>query len=168
MQKKIDLAYYLRDILLSKSDLLEKLASPLQRLKNAIILAKEESLRIGMVSICADCAKEGKTCCGAGIESKYSPELLAINLLLQVSLTKNPQIEGMCYFLSSKGCTLLARDVFCINYICDKIKRRLSPSVLKKLRDLEGEALEIQFEIEKELKRLFIESVREPFCEELE
>lgn len=168
VQKKIELAYSFRDFLLGRRDILEKLAAALEKLKKTIIITKEESLGIGMVSICADCAKEGKTCCGAEIENKYSTELLTINLLLQVSLPKKPEIEGMCYFLSSRGCTLLARDVFCVNYICDRINRRLSPSMLKKLRDLEGEALEIQFELEKKLKRLFTESVREPFCAKLE
>lgn len=168
IQKKIELANYLRDIILSRKDLLNELTSFLERLKRTIILAKEESHRIGMVDICADCASEGKTCCGADIENKYSPELLTINLLLQVPLPKNQEIKGMCYFLSPTGCTLLARDVFCINYICEKIKRRLPPSLLKRLRDLEGEALELQFEIERKIKRILTESVKEPFCVKLE
>lgn len=163
IQKKIELAYGILNLLLKERNFLDRLLPLLERLKKTVEFSKEESLKIGMVSICAKCASEGKTCCGSGIEGKYSAELLTINLLLQVPLPKKPEIEGMCYFLSPKGCTLMVRDVFCINYICERIKEKLPPNSLKNLRKLEGEALEIQFTIEEKIKKLLKDMSERPF-----
>lgn len=151
IESNIELAHRLRELILREQKLSEKVIPLINHLRDVLSSLKRESTEIGMVSICAKCAEEGKCCCGSEIEYKYSPQLLAINLLLQVSIPKKPEIEGMCYFLTSKGCCLLARDVFCLNYICERIRDRLTPEMLTRLRELEGEALRLQFELEKSL-----------------
>ncbi len=128
----------------------------LAELKNYILEAEIERQRTGMSAICAKCGQESKSCCGSGIELKYSPQLLLINILFGVKMPSKHEFPDKCYFIKPDGCCLFARDIFCINFICDKIKGKISPKQLKKLRELEGKQLHIQFILEEKLKRLMM------------
>lgn len=150
--EKIHLAELKKEKILQTKEFLPKIHKLLDELKNYIDYAEKERHESGMSQICAQCAMENKPCCGSEIELKYSPELLTINLLYGVNLPKKHEIEGMCFFLKEKGCCLFARDVFCINFICDRIKTALPHGKLKKLRELEGLQLNLQFKIEEILK----------------
>lgn len=125
----------------------------LKQLKQFIIQADNERILSGMTEICAQCGQEGKSCCGSAIEFKYSDELLLINLLYGIELPENPEIPDMCHFLTSKGCSLFARDTFCINFICDRIKENIPLEKLKKLQEFEGLQLNLQFKLEEMLKK---------------
>lgn len=150
--EKIHLAELKREKILQTKDVLTKIYLLLDELKNYIEDAEKERHESGMAQICAQCATENNPCCGSEIELKYSPELLTINLLYGVNLPKKQEIKGMCFFLKERGCCLFARDVFCINFICDRIKTALPLGKLKKLRELEGLQLNLQFKIEEILK----------------
>ncbi|WP_353684538.1 hypothetical protein V4D30_01745 [Thermodesulfovibrio sp. 3907-1M] len=125
----------------------------LDQLKEFILQENRERAFCGMSLICAQCGKEGKACCGKNIEFKYSDELLLINLLYGVEIPEEPEFPEMCFFLKNSGCVLFARDAFCINFICDKIKEQIPLEKLKKLRQLEGLHLNFQFQLEQMLKR---------------
>ncbi|MEJ5226775.1 hypothetical protein [Thermodesulfovibrio sp.] len=131
-----------------------------EELLKIIRKADEERFNSGMVEICQDCGKNGIPCCGSGIEEKYSLELLMINLILSAELPTEREIKSGCFFLKSNGCCLIARDVFCINYICNKIQTKLSPRSLIKLRELEGNQLTLQFKIEEHLKKIINHSLK--------
>lgn len=152
IHEKIKIANLKKEKIIQNKDLSLELNSLLEELKTYIINAEKERHETGMAQICTQCAIENKPCCGNEIELKYSPELLTINLLYGITFPQKAEIEGMCFFLTNKGCCLLARDVFCINFICDRIKTELPINKLKKLRDLEGLQLNLQFRIEKLLK----------------
>lgn len=139
---------------LEKKGELSKIEGLLNQLKDFIIQENNERLLCGMTEICAQCGKEGKACCGSAIEFKYSDELLLINLLFGVELPQQPEFPDMCYFLTSSGCLLFARDPFCINFICDRIKEKIPLERLKRLRELEGLHLQLQFKLEQMLKDL--------------
>ncbi|WP_153000404.1 hypothetical protein [Thermodesulfovibrio aggregans] len=139
--------------MLEKKGELPKIELLLNELKEIIIQENMERKLCGMTSICVQCGIEGKSCCGSNIEFKYSDELLLINLLYGVEIPEEPKFSDMCLFLTDSGCLLFARDAFCINFICDKIKDKLSPEKLKKLRELEGLHLKLQFQLEQRLKR---------------
>lgn len=152
INEKIKLAKLKKENLMKNYKSEKTLFNLMFQLQHLITKTENERISSGMGEICAHCAIENKPCCGSEIEFKYSPELLTINLLYGVNLPEKPEIPGMCHFLTNKGCCLFARDVFCINFICDKIKNKLSINKLKKLRELEGLTLDLQFKIEKILK----------------
>lgn len=152
--EKIRLAKLKKEKTLEKNEFLARLHQLLYELKNYIKFAEKERYESGMAQICAQCAMENKACCGSEIELKYSPELLTINLLYGISLPKKGEIGGMCFFLKERGCCLFARDVFCINFICDRIRTELPINKIKKLKELEGLQLNLQFKIEEILKKI--------------
>jgi len=154
IQEKIKIAKIKKEKLLKDPETLQKINKLLNKLRYFILEAEKERVSTGMANICAKCAIENKSCCGSEIELKYSPELLTINLLYEKNLPQKAELPGMCYFLTEQGCSLFARDVFCINFICDKIKDSLTSDKIKKLRELEGLQLNLQFTIEEILKKI--------------
>ncbi len=123
----------------SIGQLLEKLARNAARSQEAMV-------RLGVVACCTACeVEEGGSCCGAGIENRYTPTLLLINLLLGQSLPLTRPRENSCHFLSERGCSLMARHVLCINYLCHKIEKKLTMEELMKLQAVTGEEMETGF-----------------------
>ncbi len=151
MSEKIDVLKSRVEELEKKGTLL-KIQDLLHQLKEFIIQENNEKALSGMTEICAKCGKEGKACCGSAIEFKYSDELLLINIMLGTKFPDEPEFPDMCFFLKSSGCVLFARDAFCINFICDKIKEKIPIERLKRLRELEGLHLQLQFRLEQMLK----------------
>ena len=140
-----------------KSRLLEDQNFPdlLEALKNAVHRSREEMLRTGIVDLCRECEEiEGGSCCGAGLEKHYSGRLLLINRLLGVTLPHQREEPLSCFFLSSTGCRLLARDVLCINYVCSKITSRIKSDPLAALREAEGEEILLLFRVNEKLRKL--------------
>jgi hypothetical protein len=133
----------------------QRLAELLEALKNAVHRSRESMLCTGIVELCRDCEeREGGSCCGAGLEKHYSAMLLLINRLLGVTLPRKREEPSSCFFLSSTGCSLVARHVLCINYVCNKITSRTKPERLSSLREAEGEEILLLFQVNEKLKRL--------------
>lgn len=124
-------------------------------LKKAVTDSRKKMEDIGLVDECRQCEEaEGGTCCGAGIENRYSGILLLINLLLGRNLPEHAPGAGSCFFLGPLGCTLTAKHVICINYICRKITDRINPEKLAGLRDLEGTELNLLFLLNERIKMI--------------
>ncbi len=103
-------------------------------------------LRAGVAEACSQCDRdEGGSCCGAGIENRYTPELLLINLLLGVTLPESRHLSKSCYFLHERGCTLAARDIICINYLCAWLQKTIDPERLLQLQEVSGAEMELLF-----------------------
>ena len=126
----------------------------LRMLRDCIENTKQMMLTLGVVAECKNCEeKEGGSCCGSGIESKYDLELLLINLLLGCSLKNHEPIGNSCYFLGKKGCRLTARHVLCVNYICDKLQKKLTGEELIGLQTCAGEELDTLFFLHEAIKK---------------
>ena len=109
----------------------------------------------GIADECRQCEHdEGGSCCGAGLENKYSGTLLLINLLLGAKLPSKRTGPSNCHFLGDEGCRLLARHVICVNYICRKISDRIDPERIAILREAEGRELDILFLLNERVKKL--------------
>lgn len=107
----------------------------------------------GIVDECRDCdRREGGSCCGAGLEHHYSGIILLINLLLGVDVPKRRHDPAGCFFLGEKGCTLLARHVICVNYLCKRINDRILPEKIAALRKKEGIELETLFMLQESIR----------------
>ena len=127
----------------------------LKNLNEAIFLSRSAMANSGLASICRQCeVDDGGSCCGAGLEKRYSAGLLLINLLLGVALPETRYDENSCYFLGKNGCLLKARHAICVNYICSKISDKLDPDYLKPLREREGVELETVFRLNERIKAL--------------
>ena len=124
-------------------------------LKKAILESRSAMSEAGLLSICRKCEmEEGGSCCGSGLEKRYSAGLLLINLLLGTSLPTTRYDENSCYFLGEEGCLLKARHAICVSYICSKISHQLNPTFLSALREKEGVELEALFRLNERIKQL--------------
>ncbi len=105
---------------------------------------------LGLVTQCAVCATrvQGGGCCGAGIEDWYDEFVLLLNLLLGREIPKERPGEKDCLFLGPKGCRLLARHNFCVNYLCSRIPDLLSSEQLSELKAQSGRELFLCWELE--------------------
>ena len=110
---------------------------------------------LGVVEACRWCEEEaGGSCCGAGIENRYSSVLLLVNLLLGVRLPQYRERLDSCYFLTGNGCCLKVRHVLCVNYLCARLQTHLSPEGLISLQTLSGEELDTGFVLYETIKKI--------------
>ncbi|MBW1666516.1 MAG: hypothetical protein JRJ66_00440 [Deltaproteobacteria bacterium] len=131
----------------------ERITRLLERLKTAIAESRTERSRTGIVALCTACEqREGGSCCGAGMERRYSATLLLINLFLGVKLPEERMNPSSCFFLGNEGCRLMARHVICVNYLCKKITDKVSIPQLAALREKEGVELEVLFLLNERLR----------------
>lgn len=109
---------------------------------------------LGVVTVCMRCEEEeGGSCCGAGIENRYSSVLLLINLLLGNNLPNYRRLPRSCFFLGENGCTLTARHILCINYLCSKIQGMLDHKALATLQSITGKEMDILFALNEAIKK---------------
>jgi len=126
----------------------------LNKLHECIEKTKDSMLKLGVIAECKHCEEqEGGSCCGTGIENKYDVELLLMNLLLEASLRDQQPSQNSCYFLGEKGCKLTARHVLCVNYICEKLQKKLTKEELIVLQACAGEELDTLFVLHEAIKK---------------
>ncbi len=125
----------------------------LERFRGALDASYQVMRACGLQEICKRCETlEGGSCCGAGIEYHYTSIQLLINLLLDTAVPSSRLYDDSCFFLGEEGCTLKARHVICVNYLCGKLNRLLSPSAIKKIQETVGEELQVGFELYEAVK----------------
>ncbi|MDR3556335.1 MAG: hypothetical protein P4L55_16395 [Syntrophobacteraceae bacterium] len=126
------------------------------RLEELSVRVKDSSelcLSSGLGEACRICEQdEGGSCCGEGIENRYSPELLLINLLLGVTLPESRKCSRSCYFLGEVGCTLQVREILCINYLCGKLQKTFPPEILRRLQEVNGAEMDLIFGLHDRVK----------------
>ncbi|MFH1999896.1 MAG: hypothetical protein ABIK28_09455 [Planctomycetota bacterium] len=131
---------------LSADPRIDPLLATLRELTADIMVLMRET---GLVEICRHCEEdEGGSCCGRGIENRYDAVLLLINLMLGMQLRKAPINKSSCRFLGEQGCSLLARIVICISYVCDSITLNIPVERLSGLREKEGELLKTLYQLD--------------------
>ena len=154
IQEKVDQAHNLFE---TRGDLLKQdpsLRILLNKLQECVENTKDSMLKLGVVAECKHCEEqEGGSCCGTGIENKYDVELLLVNLLLKASWQDQQFSRNSCYFLGENGCKLTARHVLCVNYICDKLQKKLTREELIELQTCAGEELDTLFVLHEAIKK---------------
>ena len=109
----------------------------------------------GIVAACRQCEEEeGGSCCGSGIEDRYSEILLLLNLLWDVALPEDRLFQDSCYFLGDSGCRLKIRDVLCVNYLCTAVQKRLTPTELSRVQQAVGCELDTVFLLQETVKKI--------------
>ena len=130
------------------------IADDLTKYRNAVALTHEQMSRARVVQACSLCAEgSGGSCCFHGVEEWYDDVLLLINLLFGVSLPEQREVPDGCFFVGEKGCRLLARHAFCVNYLCPALGGSLDPVERSKLLSVAGAELHCGWELEKTLRR---------------
>ena len=136
----------------------DSFADLLSAYKDAALASNMAMIEAGVVEECKDCEeREGGSCCGAGIENRYSGGLLLINLLLERKIPKKSINPLSCRFLGKNGCELMARHIICVNYLCKKITDRIDPKYIAVLREKEGIELERLFLLNERIKGILSE-----------
>lgn len=131
-----------------------RIVSLLKSLEAKIAASAKVARDFGVLALCRDCSDEdGESCCGAGIENKYTSRLLLINLLLGVTLPEKRFWSKGCFFLSEKGCGLKMRQVLCVNYLCLKIQRMLPLDKLVSLQQITGEEMDTGFLLQEAVQK---------------
>ncbi len=121
-------------------------AGRLRTLEQKVAATQRAMRELGVSSACRYCEEEGGgSCCGEGIETKYSTSLILLNLILGVSLPGRRTVENGCFFLGPKGCVLIARHVLCVNYLCTRIVGQLEPEAHCRLQTIAGDELDATF-----------------------
>ena len=155
IQKKIEQAHELCSVW---ADLLKEdpfISSLIHKLQSCIQNTRKKMVTLDIVSECKRCEEEegGASCCGSGIEDKYDTYLLLTNLLLGGSLQNGHPQKNSCYFLGKNGCTLTARHVLCVNYICPKLQQKLNREELIELQTCAGQELDTLFTLTEAVKK---------------
>ncbi len=125
------------------------------RLEANLAASFQAMIETGIVQACTRCdEEEGGSCCGAGIENRYSEMLLLLNLLLGVDLPSERRLDNSCFFLGERGCNLKVREVLCVNYLCQSIQKSLMPHHRDQLQKAVGEELETVFLLQEAARRV--------------
>ncbi|MEW6001781.1 MAG: hypothetical protein AB1638_03920, partial [Nitrospirota bacterium] len=145
IEYKIALAYHLQANLGQALLQDNEIRSRLLQLNQNIEATWKEMASIGVVRECRDCAVREGGCCGRGMENSYSEVLLLINLLLGRTPPSLVYDINSCYFLGENGCLLRAREVICVNYLCQRISKSIQKEKLIHLQRIAGEELNALF-----------------------
>jgi hypothetical protein len=154
IQEKIEQAHNLLET--CGSSLIEdpQIHALLRKLRDCIENTNQSMVTLGVVAECKNCEeREGGSCCGSGIENKYDAVLLLINILLGFSLENEKPSGNSCYFLGEKGCKLTARHVLCVNYMCQKLQKKLAREQLISLQTCAGAELDTLFILHEAIKK---------------
>jgi len=132
-----------------------RIAQLISTLQQKLARSQEAMLACGLVEMCRICEEEdGGSCCGKGIEDKFCPTLLLINLLMGQPLPVKPLRNDSCYFLGPQGCRLLVRQVICVNYVCQRVQQQMPKDHLIRLQTVIGEELDTVFMLQEAIKRI--------------
>ena len=105
---------------------------------------------LGIVEACTACATSASgSCCFCGVEDWYDHVLLLVNLLLGSPIPRQRGFSDACLFVGPKGCLLMARHAFCVNYLCPTLTDRLSKANVKELLSTAGHELYLGWELER-------------------
>ena len=123
------------------------------RYRHAIGKTQEVMKHLRVVETCSVCAcKESGSCCFQGVEEWYDQVLLLINLVLGGQIPELREVPGGCLFVGSRGCKLIARHSFCVNYLCPTLKESIKTLPMERLLTVSGEELYQGWELEKSIR----------------
>lgn len=129
-----------------------------QNLVAAYRTAIENSWRLmrecGVTVCCSACAAHDPAgCCGNGVEDWYDEWLLIENLMLGCTIDRPRSIQEGCLFVGPKGCRLLARHQFCLNFLCPTLVDSIEPVQVRRLLSVSGAELLAGWQLEQQLRR---------------
>jgi len=104
---------------------------------------------LGMGESCARCgARSGGGCCGVAMAGENDGFQLLMNRLAGRELTPIRDDGVECFFLGPAGCALLFKPMFCLNYLCQGLRKGLTPEAAAVLERRTGLLLQRQHGLE--------------------
>ena len=129
-------------------------------LAQAVVLEKELARTMAgleLAALCAVCGtKVGGGCCSSFMAGENDVAQLLINLLAGVPVAALRE-DDECCFLGERGCLLLFKPIFCLNYNCQQIRQGAGPDRMRRLDQATGELLQQQSALE----QLLLEILRQ-------
>ncbi len=126
-----------------------------EKLADLVTLAnvlKQQMASMTMFSLCAACGqKKNGGCCSAYMANETDAVLLLINLLLGVDVRKQRDDSFECCYLGDRGCILMVKPMFCLNYNCQQILTANPSQVILELEKAASAVLRKQYELEQVL-----------------
>jgi hypothetical protein len=130
------------------------LGALLDMYRNAIRKTQEVMKQLRVVETCSACACEAPgSCCFQGVEEWYDHVLLWINLILGRQMPEFREVLGGCLFVGSKGCKLIARHSFCVNYLCPPLEDSIRTPSKERLLSASGDELFLGWELERAVRQ---------------
>jgi len=119
------------------------------------VLDQQELARImadlDLGALCIVCgAKGGGGCCSSFMAGENDVPQLLINLLAGVPVAVLRE-DAECCFLGERGCLLLFKPMFCLNYNCQQIRQGAGPARMQRLEQGVGRLLQQQYVLEQRL-----------------
>ena len=127
----------------------------INRLETNLENSRHSMHDLGIVRACTRCdenAPEG-SCCSRGLEGKYGPMLLLMNLMLGARLPMRRHREDSCFFLGSKGCMLKVRHMLCVDYLCPELEKALGSKSMIEIQTVSGEEILSAFLVHEAVKQ---------------
>jgi len=129
-------------------------------LAQAVSLGKELArvmADLDLGALCTVCgAKGGGGCCSSFMAGENDVPQLLINLLAGVPVAVLRE-DAECCFLGERGCLLLFKPMFCLNYNCRQIRQTAGPAPMQRLDQGVGRLLQQQYGLE----QLLLEFLRQ-------
>ncbi len=139
------------------------LGARLEMYGDAIRKTQEVMKQLRVVETCSLCAGEGSgSCCFQGVEQWYDHVLLFMNLVLGRQIPEFREVSGGCLFVGNRGCKLIARHSFCVNYLCPTLKDSIKTGPMKTLLSVSGDELFQEWELERTVRQWLQETLRSP------
>ncbi|MEA2084019.1 MAG: hypothetical protein U9O82_07235 [Thermodesulfobacteriota bacterium] len=85
-------------------------------------ILQKQMRSMGMFELCGTCGSgPDGGCCSAEMANESDAVLLFMNMLLDCEVAIRRDDDFECCFLGERGCTLILKPIFCLNYNCEKI-----------------------------------------------
>lgn len=109
----------------------------------------EQMKLVNFAQFCRQCAaKEGGGCCSVFMADENEALQLLMNLMAGVAVDICREDGKECYFLAEKGCILVYKPMFCLNYDCTTIKNCDSQIAFSRYESSCGNLLQEQWRLE--------------------
>ena len=146
---KLRLAHQIYDTHGAALQQLPRVRSLLKLLPDLARQLAKRMREMGMDHLCSRCGGQDQGgCCSLEMANNCDALQLTMNLLLhsEVEVQRNDGVE--CSFLGTRGCSLLLKPMFCLNYNCTHIHRHNSVADMVLLERCSGSLLQAQTSLE--------------------
>lgn len=122
----------------------------LEVVKDKVLSLHAHMTAMDMGKTCFHCAATPKGgCCSAYMGNENNDALLLLmNILAGVDVRLVCGNEVECCFLGERGCILLFKPIFCLNYLCGRIREESDREELRLLEQKSGALLTAQSNLE--------------------
>ena len=153
--KKLEKARMLQEIYGEPLAQQKAIQEQLEVLRDAVLSLDTQMAAMDMGKTCSQCAATPKGgCCSAYMGNENNDALLLLmNILAGVDVRLIGDNGDECCFLAKRGCVLLFKPIFCLNYLCGRIQKESSRDDLTRLEQKSGALLTAQGNLEQFLIR---------------